>query len=85
MRWNPSARLLPPMLRWMPWIASDPPKMALPLPNLESGYYLITSTNGNLAMVDTTPTNPDATVNEKNPDATLDKDVQEDSNPELGQ
>lgn len=47
--------------------------------NLESGYYLITSTNGNLAMVDTTPTNPDRTVNEKNPDATLDKDVQEDS------
>ena len=51
---------------------------------LESGYYLITSTNGNLAMVDTTPTNPDATVNEKNPDATLDKDVQEDSNQNWG-
>ena len=47
--------------------------------NLESGYYLITSTNGNLAMVDTTPTNPNATVEEKNPDGSLDKKVQEDS------
>ena len=47
--------------------------------NLESGYYLITSTNGTLAMTDTTPTNPDATVNEKNPDSSLDKTVQEDS------
>lgn len=46
---------------------------------LESGYYLITSTNGTLAMVDTTPTDPDATVEEKNPDSTLDKTVQEDS------
>lgn len=52
--------------------------------NLESGYYLITSTNGTLAMVDTTPTNPDASVNEKNPDATIDKDVQEDSNESWG-
>ena len=47
--------------------------------NLDSGYYLITSTNGTLAIVDTTPTNPDATVNEKNADSTLDKKVQEDS------
>jgi len=46
---------------------------------LEAGYYLITSTNGTLAMVDTTPTNPDATINEKNPDPTIDKQVQEDS------
>ncbi len=45
---------------------------------LDSGYYLITSTNGTLAMVDTTPTNPDATVEEKNPDSTIDKQVQED-------
>lgn len=46
---------------------------------LEPGYYLITSTNGNLAIVDTTPTKPDAIVNEKNPNPTIDKDVQEDS------
>ena len=51
---------------------------------LDSGYYLITSTNGTLAMVDTTPTNPDATVEEKNPDSTLDKKVQEDSNESWG-
>ena len=47
--------------------------------NLDAGYYLITSSNGTLAIVDTTPTNPAATVNEKNPDHTLDKQVQEDS------
>lgn len=52
--------------------------------NLESGYYLITSTNGTLAMVDTTPTNPDATVTEKNPDTSIDKKVQEDSNNSWG-
>lgn len=50
--------------------------------NLDAGYYLITSTNGNLAIVDTTPTKPDATVNEKNADHTLDKKVQEDSQAE---
>ena len=48
--------------------------------NLEPGYYLITSTNGTLAIVDTTPTTPAATVNEKNSDHTPDKEVQEDSN-----
>ena len=47
--------------------------------NLHAGYYLITSTNGTLAIVDTTPTKPDVTVNEKNDDSTLDKKVQEDS------
>ena len=52
--------------------------------NLDAGYYLITSTNGTLAIVDTTPTNPAATVNEKNPDHTLDKQVQEDSNNSWG-
>ena len=46
---------------------------------LDSGYYLITSTNGSLAMTDTTPTNPDATVHEKNVDPSLDKEVMEDS------
>lgn len=52
--------------------------------NLDSGYYLITSTNGTLAIVDTTPTNPAATVNEKNADHTLDKKVQEDSDSSWG-
>lgn len=46
---------------------------------LESGYYLITSTNGTLAIVDTTPTTPAPVINEKNADTTLDKIVQEDS------
>lgn len=52
--------------------------------NLDAGYYLITSTNGTLAMVDTTPKKPAATVNEKNPDHTLDKKVQEDSDSSWG-
>lgn len=52
--------------------------------NLDSGYYLITSTNGTLAIVDTTPTDPDANVYEKNVDHTLDKKVQEDSNSTWG-
>ena len=47
--------------------------------NLDSGYYLITSTNGTLAMVDTTPSNPNAVVDEKNPNPTIDKEVMEDS------
>lgn len=51
---------------------------------LEAGYYLITSTNGTLAMVDTTPTNPNAVVDEKNPNPTIDKQVQEDSTNEWG-
>ncbi|MDD6319568.1 MAG: SpaH/EbpB family LPXTG-anchored major pilin [Oscillospiraceae bacterium] len=53
--------------------------------NLEDGYYLVTSTNGTLAMVFTSPLKPNATVNEKNPDATLDKQVQEDSNSQWGE
>ena len=57
---------------------------AITFNNLDSGYYLITSTNGTLAMVDTTPKKPAATVNEKNPDHTLDKKVQEDSNSSWG-
>ena len=52
--------------------------------NLDAGYYLITSTNGTLAIVDTTPTKTAATVNEKNPDHTLDKKVQEDSDSSWG-
>ena len=52
--------------------------------NLDAGYYLITSTNGTLAIVDTTPTKPAATVNEKNADPTIDKKVQEDSDSSWG-
>ncbi len=47
--------------------------------NLDAGYYLITSTNGTLAMVDTTPANPNPAVDEKNPNPTVDKEVMEDS------
>ncbi len=52
--------------------------------NLDAGYYLITSTNGTLAMVDTTPANPNAVVDEKNPNPTVDKVVKEDSTNEWG-
>ena len=52
--------------------------------NLDAGYYLITSTNGTLAMVDTTPSNPNAVVDEKNPNPTIDKEVKEDSTNEWG-
>lgn len=45
---------------------------------LDSGYYLITSTNGTLSMVETTPLKTQATVNEKNPNPTIDKKVEED-------
>jgi len=44
---------------------------------LDPGYYLITSTNGNKAIVDTTPDNPSVSVAEKNPINTSDKDVLE--------
>lgn len=53
--------------------------------NLTDGYYLVTSTNGTLAMVLTTPDEPSATINEKNPDSTLDKKVQEDSTSQWGE
>ncbi len=52
--------------------------------NLDAGYYLITSTNGTLAMVDTTPANPNPAVEEKNPNPTIDKVVKEDSTGEWG-
>lgn len=45
---------------------------------LEPGYYLITSTNGNQAMVETTPPDPNPTLREKNEDPTLDKVIKED-------
>ena len=46
---------------------------------LENGYYLVTSTNGNLAMALTTPADPNAKINEKNTDPNLAKNVKEDS------
>lgn len=46
--------------------------------NLVPGYYLITSTNGTKAIVDTTPTNPNPEIAEKNATPTIDKTVEED-------
>lgn len=59
---------------------SDP----LVFSGLESGYYLITSTYGTLVMIDTTPSNPNATVNEKNTAPGITKEVQEDSTQNWG-
>lgn len=42
-----------------------------------SGYYLVTSTLGTIAMIDTTP--GDVTINEKNGEDTITKTVKEDS------
>lgn len=52
---------------------------------LDNGYYLITSTLGTLAMTDTTPTNPNPEVNEKNKEDTIVKEVKEDSTKEYGE
>ena len=51
---------------------------------LDSGYYLITSTNGTLAMTDTTPDKTAVEVEEKNPDTTIGKTVEEDFNSQYG-
>lgn len=48
--------------------------------NLTPGYYLITSTNGTKAIVDTTPTNPNPMIAEKNENPTIDKMVEENGN-----
>ena len=48
------------------------------LEGLTDGYYLITSTNGSIAMIETTPDNQDVKINEKNYDHTVTKKVQED-------
>lgn len=47
--------------------------------NLDSGYYLITSTLGTRTIVVTTPANPEVTVTEKNGAPSVTKQVQEDS------
>lgn len=51
---------------------------------LTPGYYLITSTNGTLAIVDTTPDKEDVVIEEKNEDPTVTKQVMEDSTSEYG-
>ena len=48
----------------------------------ESGYYLVTSTLGTRAMIDTTPGNVE--INEKNSEDTIDKKVKEDSTGNYG-
>lgn len=45
--------------------------------NLADGYYLITSTLGTKAMIETTPDKAAVTVNEKNPEDTIEKKVKE--------
>ena len=52
--------------------------------NLDSGYYLITSTLGTQVIVETTPANPKPVVNEKNSTTTIDKKVKEDSDNSWG-
>ena len=58
---------------------------AVTFTGLENGYYLITSTNGTFAMIDTTPDNKDVTVNEKNADHKVVKVVKEDSKGTFGE
>ena len=47
--------------------------------NLDDGYWLITSTLGTIAMTETTPDDSAVTVNEKNPEDTIEKFVQEEN------
>jgi len=46
---------------------------------LADGYWLITSTLGTIAMTETTPDKAAVTINEKNPEDTIEKTVKEDS------
>ena len=48
------------------------------------GYYVVTSTLGSRAMLDTTPANPAVTINEKNEGDTIEKEVKEDSTDTFG-
>lgn len=52
---------------------------------LEDGYWLITSTLGTKAMIETTPDASAVTVNEKNPEDTIEKEVKEDSTGNYGE
>lgn len=49
---------------------------------LKLGYYIVDSTMGSLCALDTT--NPDVTIEEKNEQPTINKEVQEDSNDSWG-
>ncbi|MDY4222588.1 MAG: SpaA isopeptide-forming pilin-related protein [Candidatus Faecousia sp.] len=51
---------------------------------LDNGYYLITSSLGTLAMIETTPQSSAVTVNDKNPVDTIVKHVKEDSTSDYG-
>ncbi|MBE6994734.1 MAG: LPXTG cell wall anchor domain-containing protein [Ruminococcaceae bacterium] len=51
----------------------------------EAGYYVIASTLGTRAMIETTPDENAVTVNEKNSDDTIEKEVKEDSTGEYGE
>ena len=53
------------------------------LETTESGYYLVTSTLGTRAMIDTTP--GDVEINEKNEEDTIEKSVKEDSTDAYGE
>ena len=48
------------------------------------GYYVVASTLGSRAMIETTPAESAVTVNEKNSEDTVDKKVQEDSTEDWG-
>jgi LPXTG-motif cell wall-anchored protein len=52
---------------------------------LEDGYWLITSTLGTFAMTETTPDKVAVTVNEKNLEDTIEKEVKEDSSGKYGE
>ena len=59
-------------------VATDTPADTTAILNTTvPGYYLVTSTLGSRAMIDTTP--GDVTINEKNEEDTIDKTVKEDS------
>ena len=52
---------------------------------LDDGYWLITSTLGTNAMIQTTPAAQNVTINEKNPEDKITKEVKEDSTGEYGE
>ena len=51
----------------------------------EAGYYVVSSTLGTRAMVDTTPANPAVTIHEKNEEDSIVKTVKEDKTGEYGE
>ena len=53
--------------------------------DLEDGYWLITSTLGTIAMTETTPDASAVTVNEKNHEDTIEKEVLEDASGNYGE